>query len=294
MGKGILTMAVLWLALAPKLWACDMHGNSGIVEENDLWISEFDKNTNNEMTEELFNQILDEIEEIYSPIVSALGKRLQVQRDWPNGTVNAFAQQIGNTWRISMFGGLARHYTITPDAFALVACHELGHHLGGAPKNRSWFGGTSWASNEGQSDYYGTMKCFRRYVEDHDNERIVESMDVPEYATQKCRANFDHDFDVAVCERAAMAGMSLGNLFRSLRNMEEELRFDTPDPNVVSRTDNSHPAPQCRVDTYFQAAICGEDHYSDVSDRDPNQGVCARVHGHTDGLRPLCWYHPGS
>ena len=36
-----------------------------------------------------------------------------------------------------MFGGLAGHETITTDAFALVACHELGHHIGGAQRKQA-------------------------------------------------------------------------------------------------------------------------------------------------------------
>lgn len=272
-------------------YTCDQHGRSGIVEENDLWIGPEVKSDNG-MTEEIFNQILDELEEIYSPIVRSLGRRLQIQRDWRNGTVNAFAQQLGTVWRVAMFGGLARHHTITPDAFALVACHELGHHLGGLPKISSWWGGAGWASNEGQSDYFGTMKCFRKYAENHDNQELMSQVDIPEYVVEKCSEVFSHPEEHAVCTRSAMAGLSLGELFRVLRNLDHPLQFDTPDPRVVSSTDNSHPAPQCRLDTYFQAALCDRDHYDDVSNTNPNQGVCSRSEGDELGLRPLCWYRP--
>jgi hypothetical protein len=271
--------------------ACDMHGRSGIVEENDLWISVDQKEQTNGMSEETFNSVLDRVETIYAPIIQARGKTLQVQRDWANGTVNAFAQQTGNVWRISMFGGLARHETVTPEGFALVACHEIGHHLGGVPKKRGFFGG-SWASNEGQSDYFGNAKCLRKFFEEDDNIAIVETMEVPEFATQKCRDNFSNEEEVAICQRGAMAGMSLANLFRALRNMQQPLLFDTPDPAVASRTDDNHPAPQCRLDTYFQGALCDISAYDDLSDRDEAQGACTRVAGYEDGLRPLCWFKP--
>jgi len=75
-----------------------------------------------------------------------------------------------------MFGGLARHETMTPDGFATVVCHELGHHLGGVPKKFSWFG-NSWASNEGQADYFGIMKCLRKMFEHEDNVKIVKEID---------------------------------------------------------------------------------------------------------------------
>ena len=34
--------------------------------------------------------------------------------------------------------------------------------------------------------------------------------------------------------------------------------FATPDPAVVPKTSDAHPAIQCRMDTIFQGAICPE------------------------------------
>ena len=71
-------------------------------------------------------------------------------------------------------------------------------------------------------------------------------------------------------------GLSLGNLFRALRRSTVELKFDTPDPNVVSQTNHNHPAPQCRLDTYFAGSICDKSYDDVVSQTNPNQGVCTR------------------
>jgi hypothetical protein len=270
------------------LFACTQDGREGIVEENNLKIGVHDK-ISNDMSQERFNAIINGVETVYAPIIRALGKTLKIERKWDDGTVNAYAQQIGNTWQVSMFGGLARHETVSDDAFALVVCHEIGHHLGGAPKKASWFGIT-WASNEGQADYWGTMKCLRKYFEKDDNIAIVEKMDVPEYATETCKKNFADPEEIAQCQRGSMAGLSLGNLFRALKNLRTKLAFHTPDPAVVTRTDDNHPAPQCRLDTYFAGSICSQDAYSDVSDTNPNQGVCSSESGEEWGKRPLCWY----
>lgn len=289
MRKGLLALVVAALMSAPA-FACDMHGDSGIVEKNDLWISVDAKSTNT-IDEKEFDAILDRVEKIYAPIIAEKGKKLEVVRKWEDGTVNAYAQQQGNVWKISMFGGLARHETITADAFALVACHELGHHLGGQPRKSSWWG-SSWASNEGQSDWWGNMKCLRKYMENDDNISIVQEMNIPEFAKDKCDANFSDANDVAMCYRGAMAGLSLGNLFRALRNLDTELKFDTPDPKKVTSTNHNHPAPQCRLDTYFAGALCARDHYADVDDSSHTKNVCNRTAGDVDGLRPLCWYKP--
>jgi hypothetical protein len=293
MKMGIIALAAAAALSISPTYSCDHTGNSGIVEENDLWIPANIKAVNG-MTEDVFNDVLDRVEAIYAPIVKAEGKRLSVQRNWDDGTVNAYAQQRGNTWSIAMFGGLARHETVTPDGFAMVACHELGHHLGGQPRKSSWFGGTSWASNEGQSDYFGAMKCMRKYMEVDDNIAMMANIEVPEFAVKKCETNFSNAEDIAMCKRSAMAGMSLAGLFRALRNLSEPLRFDTPDSNVVSSTDHSHPEPQCRLDTYFAGAICDKDHYADIDPRDVNKNVCTRTDGYTLETRPLCWYKPKS
>ncbi|MBT7609106.1 MAG: hypothetical protein HN576_05085 [Bacteriovoracaceae bacterium] len=289
MRKGIqITLTVFMLAWGTS-FACDINGTSGIVEDNNLLIPVGAKSVG-EVTEVKFNEILDKVEAIYAPVIEAKGKTLQVIRKWEDATVNAYAQQTGNVWKISMFGGLARHDTITADAFALVACHELGHHLGGFPKKRSIWS-SSWASNEGQSDYWGNMKCLRKFMEKDDNTAIVAQMTVPSEATKRCQANFNNADDLAMCQRGAMAGLSLGNLFKALRRLTVDLKFDTPDTTVARTTNHSHPAPQCRLDTYFAGALCEQDAYTDVSNTNAATGVCVR-NTHDDGIRPLCWYKP--
>lgn len=290
--KKIVAIALPLLTYSNIAFTCDIHGKSGIVEDNDLYISTSEKFVS-DITEEKFNEILDRVNTIYNPIIEAKEKVFEIARNWEDGTVNAYAQQIGNTWKISMFGGLARHETITEDAFALVACHELGHHLGGVPKKASWWG-ISWASNEGQADYFGNLKCLRKFMEEDDNITIVAEMEVDEYAKEQCEANFANENDIAMCMRGAMAGKSLGELFRALRRQTAEINFNTPDPRVVPRTNDSHPAPQCRLDTYFAGSICDKDYYEDVSDEDANVGVCSRADGRETGIRPLCWYLPSN
>ena len=270
--------------------ACNQNGKDGIVEDNNLWIPSTQKSKTG-MTQEIFNNVIDRVESIYAPILREMGKKLIVLRNWDDGTVNAYAMQRGNNWQIAMFGGLARHETVTPDGFALVACHEIGHHLGGRPRKRGWFS-SSWASNEGQSDYFGSMKCMRKYMEIDDNISIMENVEVPAYAVEKCENNFSNAEDIAMCKRNAMAGMSLAGLFRALRKLDTPLRFDTPDTNIVAMTDHNHPQPQCRLDTYFAGTICDKDAYADMDPKDETKNVCTRKTGSTIEARPLCWYKP--
>jgi len=290
MRKGFLATAVAMLIFSAQSIACDQHGQGGIVEDNSLYIPSNVKAANG-MTKAQFNATIDKVEEIYAPIIAERGKRLLIERKWDDGTVNAYAQQQGSTWKVSMFGGLARHEAITVDGFATVVCHELGHHIGGQPKKKSWFG-SSWASNEGQSDYFATSKCLRKFMENDDNATILATMTIPSIVVENCQKNFTSDSEQLICQRGAMAGLSLGNLFRALRNLDTELKFDTPDTSTVSATNHNHPAPQCRLDTYFNGSLCEKDAYTDVSDRDFAVGTCARVDGFDSGVRPTCWFKP--
>lgn len=278
------------LALAVPAIACTPDGKEGFVPENNLKISVNAKRVGG-ITEEQFNAVIDIYEEIYTPIVKEAGGNLEIARNWTDGTVNAYAQQIGSTWKVSMFGGLARHDTITQDGFALVVCHELGHHIGGAPRKVSpW--SSPWASNEGQADYFATLKCLRRAWQNDNNEAIVRAMEVPAALTKSCGQSHLWNDDFFICVRGGMAGMSVSKLFQALRGATVEPKFDTPDPAVVTRTNDNHPAYQCRLDTYFQGALCEADWREDVSASSEVTATCHGSLGHTKGMRPLCWFKP--
>lgn len=237
------------------------------------------------ITKAQFDKVMDQVERIYTPIIQAQGGELVVERAWDDATVNAYATQRGNKFIIHMYGGLARHEAITQDGMALVACHELGHHIGGFPKK-------SWASNEGQADYYANLKCLRIVFTDSGSQEFTRMSGSDPIAERSCAESFKAPAEQAACVRGSMAGMSVSSLFRALRREDKEPRFDTPDPKVVSRTDDAHPGTQCRLDTYYQGSICMRPVSDALSDSDPNKGTCTRSQGFAAGIRPFCWYKP--
>lgn len=261
--------------------------HEGFLPTNDLNIP-VTTFLSNGMTEEKFNAILSKAENFYSPIVSSKGGKLVINRRWSDGTVNALAERQGNNWIVTMYGGLSRHNTITEDGFALIVCHELGHHLGGAPKYQG-----QWAANEGQSDYFATLKCLRNLFANDNNVEIVKGMQVDQTAVAKCESQFSDENSLALCTRNSMAGLSAANLSASLGDTAQP-DFATPDPSVVSRTVDTHPKAQCRLDTYFGGSICEVSASTDVGDTDPTVGTCSTEKGQTIGVRPQCWYKPGS
>lgn len=261
----------------------------GFLPPNDMKISVASLEDKG-LKEDQFNQVIDLVESVYRPIVATRGGELAIQRLWKDDTVNAMATRQGNKYILKMFGGLARHQTITQDGFTVVACHEMGHHIGGAPK-MSRLGGT-WASNEGQSDYFGTLKCMRRLFLDPASASFTRNKGSDPVAEKTCADSFKDPQEQAVCLRGAMAGMSVSMLFKMMRQETSLPRFDTPDPAVVARTDDKHPGTQCRLDTYYRGAVCPKPWTEDVDQKDPAKGTCTGSEGFSTGLRPLCWYKP--
>jgi hypothetical protein len=291
---------VLGLTIAVSAFTCSEDGKDGFLPENDFYIPSSYKSVNG-ITEAQFNEAIDEVEAIYAPIIAGMGAKLNIERKWDDGTVNAYASQSGKTWKVAMFGGLARHATITKDAMALVVCHEIGHHIGGAPKKGGsgggWWGGngggiSSWASNEGQADYFATLKCLRKAWLNDDNSEVVKSLSVPKVVVELCKKTYGKNkADTALCIRASMAGKSVSDLFSALGKLPET-KFETPDANVVSKTNDNHPKSQCRLDTYYQGSLCDVNMNEDVSQSEEVQGTCHGSLGHKLGTRPLCWFKP--
>jgi len=286
------------VALAALMIAPVMATNSqprelchGFIPQNNWAIPNDYADANTGITQDQFNAVVTRMNTLYTAEVAARGGVLNIKPLWDNATVNSSAQQTGKQYIINMYGGLARYHGMTPDAEALVACHEMGHHLGGAPKFQSWGGTPEWGTVEGGADYYAGLKCLRRYFAmDQNNIQIVQAMKVDPTVQTSCGSQFQNPNDQAICARAAQAGMVVAQVFHDLSGDAKEPAFNTPDPSVVKQTFEDHPATQCRLDTYFQSALCTAPVASPVSDTDYTQGSCSEVHGDKIGNRSKCWF----
>lgn len=254
-----------------------------------------------QITEEQFNEIVDGVMKYWEPVAKARGVKLVAQKLWDDNTVNAVAYQQGKTWTIEMYGGLARRPEVTPDGFAMVVCHEMGHHFGGY----AFYGDRNWASSEGQSDYWATNVCAKIIwgSEFRSNEGFRRLRNVPEPVKQACGTAFPNTNQQGWCVRAAAAGHSLASLLAALGG-EKQPQFETPDSSVVTRTSTSHPAAQCRLDTYFAGALCNKafdinvipakDHpegqNSKAAEAESMKYTCFASEGMAQAARPACWF----
>jgi subtilisin-like proprotein convertase family protein len=254
------------------------------------------------ISEQDFNTIIDNVINYYKPLVAAKGATLKSNNLWTDATVNASAQQIGNTWVVNMYGGLARRPEVTPDGFAMVVCHELGHHLGGFP----FYGDKDWAASEGQSDYFATQSCAREIWRGQTAENATYRSLVGEFEKKKCDSSWSKTEDQDLCYRTSAAGLSLATLLGALRSGSTPPRFNTPDPRKVSSTYTAHPEAQCRLDTYFSGALCPVTFDKNIipgrntsggqisldAELKASAASCTTAAGYAGGVRPLCWFKP--
>lgn len=265
--------------------------------------------TSGGLSKQEFDLVLDEFEAVMQFEVNSVenGAKLVVERLWNNNSVNAFAIPYGIYRQITMFGGLGRHPEMTTDVLRLVACHEVGHHLAGRPywpmqdeMNPNTFieGSESWASSEGQSDYYASLKCFRHLViEGQGMNLAIASPDLSKYnsdeltfAKSNCDVQFNNPQDQNICLRASLAGYTAGRIFKGRSTGSVSLK--TPSSAVVLKTDFRHPEGQCRADTYFQGALCAISYRDRLDKDDPNFHTCNEKNKDPVGVRPRCWYSP--
>lgn len=270
------------------------------MPKNDLYKQDYMFWNNSEINEAKFNEIIDLVSGYYKPIIEAKGATLTVNRLWNDGTVNASAQQDGNEWVLNMYGGLARRPETTPDGFALVVCHELGHHLGGF----AFYAGGDWASNEGNSDYFATLACARNIWKNQADQNAKAKATAHKTVIEKCDVQWTEQADRDLCYRSAMGGKALADLLGALGG--ERVDFDTPDSHEVTSTDDAHPAAQCRLDTYFAGALCTANFDQNIipgrnnadgqesmnAEAEASKYSCMGASGFKAGLRPRCWYKP--
>ncbi|HXH75721.1 MAG TPA: hypothetical protein VNJ08_12180 [Bacteriovoracaceae bacterium] len=275
-------------ALSPLAWTCSQDGSSGFLPPNNLSLPLTEKSVG--LTYEQFTKVVDKVEDRYASIVRYYGGNLKIHRQWTNARVNAGTYRDGNNWHINLYGGFARHPAITPDGYAMVICHELGHHIGGAPKKLRTQT-ASWSSNEGQSDYFAALKCLRTLFENENHKYVIQRMYVPDTVKEKCEESFDRENERNLCIRTSMAGLSVGYVMADSQRKDRP-SFDTPDENEVSQNIEKHPGVQCRLDTYFMGSVCEVSHEVVLSQRSEVKGTCHPSLGYREGVRPACWFRP--
>ncbi|WP_437964280.1 serine protease [Sorangium sp. So ce260] len=216
-------------------------------------------------------------------------------------------------WDLHQGMDLLKHGVTPPDLVSLIACHEIGHALGGFPFKR---GGAQAAqaaglargeygtvsSVESQADYFATKECLPRLwsTEREVNARFRET--VTEHVKARCDSAWDDTDEQNLCYRLAAAAEAFGRW-----KGDPTPDLSTPDTSEVAATDEGYPSTQCRLDTMFQGALCQTKFrgtaipglippYERLMTIDPEVEAAAAPDSCTEGqgARPRCWFAPNA
>lgn len=244
----------------------------------------------NQLNKEDIDKIIHRVHSAYKDTVRSLGAELEINNNWNSLEISASTDRVQNKYIINLEGGISKHHLMNSDSIAMILCHELGHHIGGAPKYPPII--STWASTEGQSDYFGSSKCFKKVFISDDNVDLIRNLNIPKVVQMKCEDSYINHNDVSLCIRSAISSKRVVELLKSLRSATDEISFNTPDLSVVEETNIAHPLPQCRLDTYLSGSLCNIDFNLSFDALDPRIGACNRIDGYNIESRPLCWFKP--
>lgn len=198
--------------------------------------------------EQRVQEIVDHLEELFTPVFSYHRAKLLIQINWDDPTINLYAEQTGSDWLVHIFMGYYTLAGMSEDALALSLCHELGHHLSGYPYK------SSWASAEGQADYFANHVCTGMLWEKDDNSSYRTKL--PESLLKLCTDRYDLDDQIDLCSRKMQAGLSLAKVMAD--HSHTALENDLVKLPEVERMIYTHPTAQCRLNTFIRATLCSK------------------------------------
>jgi hypothetical protein len=239
----------------------------------------------------LFNPIADKLKEVYTPIADSRGDKIYFkfsdEEKTPLNYLNGRAEGEDVIITGNDHGGF-----LTADGIAALMCQKVGH----------LYGGTHGVPTdaEGQADYYATARCLPNLFAADDNISIVSRMSIPARIQTLCGTSYSTAPDQAMCERIAMAGVSLArsDYWQSCAKGAANFLDTAPSIDALSVTPvggikhDGYASSQCRLNTFIAGALCNEDrslpYDYQVRRRFQGGGMCLRSHG--EGMRPGCSY----
>lgn len=228
------------------------------------------------VTEQSFYTVASRVYSLYASEAQKFNRKLIIKTlDWKTPYFSAWAAKESEgdeVYSINFWGGLARLPHMTDAAFALTACHEVGHILGGKPYIN--ISSLAHMTSEGQSDFFASALCLKKYDQIF---KLPIETEVDPYLTSRCYEKFNESAELETCLKVGVAGISLARALAFLSNYSE-LDVAAPSKEEVSETlFNSYPSVQCRLDTFISGALSRFDESNPLESPDAH-------------LRPKCWF----
>ena len=192
--------------------------------------------------------------------------------EWDKNYLAAGSNIYNGEGYIMLWGGFVRAPGASPSLIALTLCHEIGHFLGGSPKQH--FNGDvqeHWSSSEGQADWFAAKECLPLVY--HELKNLFTAGDPSSYqATKLCQKTINPD----QCKWILSTGQEFLDFsfyyFSDSKSQKTSLLNTAPEKPEQTLI-NTYPSDQCRLDTYKAGGLCA----SQAAEK------CQR---------PACWFVP--
>lgn len=176
------------------------------------------------------------------------GRPLIIPDEWESPYLAAYAHQHKDQIVfVNIWGGLVRAPGMTKAVMATVLCHELGHHLGGEP--RQTIPHSDWATSEGASDYFAAQSCLPEVIKDN-----PQWFHGQQSRWEPCKQS-------EVCDSVANAGRAFIEFIQMhFYPAHSKVTMAQWAPAAEAPIVDNYPSDQCRLDTFKQAALCQAGH----------------------------------
>lgn len=205
---------------------------------------------------------------------------LNWQFDWNQPYLGAGSTLYNNMFSIMLWGGYVRAPQSSFEVIALTLCHEVGHYLGGSPKQKIDSPTGDWASAEGQADWFATQSCLP-LVFDYFKKNHFQSLNyIYPNLTKKICLQLDQHLNAQQLEKCQWLVGSSAQFGEFVQlHFAKDVAVPSIDKNATERPQqtlySTYPSLQCRVDTLKQGALCA------ISSLIQKKSVC---------VRPSCWF----
>lgn len=252
--------------------------------------------------DEVLRELAAVTENYAAEVRAAHGATFAIAPDWARTDIGlATSVHAGGLWKLRPSAGLATS-GISVDAMQVIACHEIGHFLGGFPfhhaQNSSLATDRTVLAAEGQADYYAAKDCLPRIWRD-DTANVAYAARIPSEYRALCDAAYAAPADQAICYRIIATSTAYA------QTLEVDVALTTPVTEMVTETKLGHFDAQRRLDTIVAGALCAikqpptvipgvTDKVTRGAPYQPEAEAAAKPYACAEGVgaRPRSWFRP--
>jgi hypothetical protein len=249
------------------------------------------------LTEAEVDQAVNQVTLTMKHVISALPLPLKYKR-YVDTKYNFFSPKVtgfnGLTLEIDGPVKAAAEKGLKYDGLLTLICHEIGHVAGGIPSRDFIFRNLVF-SVEGQADYFATSVCLPAVMKDDDNSGYLSILKQNSEIEEFCK-NETTEKSKSLCVRIVLASLNAATYFHKIWDQSHMKKAAGPTPSIGERdsstvvvTNENHPIPQCRLDTYLLGFKCRVKSGTVSYVTDPTASTFCEISA-TDVARPACWY----